>query len=396
MNDDALMAKLMAAFDDDAAPDQAGDEPRPSEQPFDTQRFLAGLDAIFDAHAAAKAGPYLEQAMIDAENAGDDAGLLTVLNETMGFYRSQGRHKENQWIVQRALELATRMGITGTEAWTTTLINAATAMRAAGQYDQSEDLYKQAQASSERTLAPSDRRLAALHNNLSMLYSETGKTHQAEVELGEALRILESSSPDAETDLDVASTHTNLALTLLAEDKLSAASWHAAKALEIYRNGHLEHSAHYASALAGYAQVRFHQHDYGQAVNLYCQALQVIEECYGKDTDYYRITENNLRQAEHEASEHAPRECFTECFTGCERRWEWFRHARHSTRRHPIRRRSVRYRLTHRHLTHMRPQAGTRMLERLRQTTHRRQIPGISGAHRGGTGGPRIGMLRVR
>ena len=306
MNDDALMAKLMAAFDDDAAPDQAGDEPRPSEQPFDTQRFLAGLDAIFDAHAAAKAGPYLEQAMIDAENAGDDAGLLTVLNETMGFYRSQGRHKENQWIVQRALELATRMGITGTEAWTTTLINAATAMRAAGQYDQSEDLYKQAQTSSERTLAPNDRRLAALHNNLSMLYSETGKTHQAEVELGEALRILESSSPDAETDLDVASTHTNLALTLLAEDKLSAASWHAAKALEIYRNGHLEHSAHYASALAGYAQVRFHQHDYGQAVNLYCQALQVIEECYGKDTDYYRITESNLRQAEHEASKHAP------------------------------------------------------------------------------------------
>ena len=259
MDDDALMAKLMAAFDDDAAPDQAGDEPRPSEQPFDTQRFLAGLDAIFDAHAAAKAGPYLEQAMIDAENAGDDAGLLTVLNETMGFYRSQGRHKENQWIVQRALELATRMGITGTEAWTTTLINAATAMRAAGQYDQSEDLYKQAQASSERTLAPSDRRLAALHNNLSVLYSETGKTHQAEVELGEALRILESSSPDAETDLDVASTHTNLALTLLAEDKLSAASWHAAKALEIYASKHS--GAHAYQRCAEPVTRVFHQHE---------------------------------------------------------------------------------------------------------------------------------------
>lgn len=32
MDDDALMAKLMAAFDDDAAL-TAGDEPRPSEQP---------------------------------------------------------------------------------------------------------------------------------------------------------------------------------------------------------------------------------------------------------------------------------------------------------------------------------------------------------------------------
>lgn len=27
--------------------------------------------------------------MVD-ENAGDEAGLLTVLNETMGFYRSRG------------------------------------------------------------------------------------------------------------------------------------------------------------------------------------------------------------------------------------------------------------------------------------------------------------------
>ena len=61
---------------------------------FDTQQFLNGLDAIFDRHTAAtEAGPYLEQAMVDAENAGDEAGLLTVLNETMGFYRSQGRHK---------------------------------------------------------------------------------------------------------------------------------------------------------------------------------------------------------------------------------------------------------------------------------------------------------------
>lgn len=84
MDDDALMAKLMAAFDDDAAPDQAGDEPRPSEQPFDTQRFLAGSTRSSTRTPAAKAGPYLEQAMIDAENAGDDAGLLTVLNETMG------------------------------------------------------------------------------------------------------------------------------------------------------------------------------------------------------------------------------------------------------------------------------------------------------------------------
>lgn len=294
-----------AAQGADSTANQATDDADQSPATFDTQQFLNGLDAIFDRHAAAtEAGPYLEQAMVDAENAGDEAGLLTVLNETMGFYRSQGRHKENQWIVQRALELAARMGLTtGTsEAWATTLINCATAMRAAQQYDQAEDLYHQAQSVCRHSLAPTDRRLAALHNNLSMLYSETNRPDKAELELREALRIIEASSVNPDADIDVASSHTNLALTLLTEHKLEGAHWHAAKALEIYRTGHLEHSAHYASALAGFAQVCFAERRHADAVTGYRHALAVIEECYGKDTDYWRITADNLRQAEGEAA----------------------------------------------------------------------------------------------
>lgn len=299
MDEEALLKQFAAQFAH--GPDDADQSPAT----FDTQQFLNGLDAIFDRHAAAtEAGPYLEQAMVDAENAGDEAGLLTVLNETMGFYRSQGRHKENQWIVQRALELAARMGLTtGTsEAWATTLINCATAMRAAQQYDQAEDLYHQAQSVCRHSLAPTDRRLAALHNNLSMLYSETNRPDKAELELREALRIIEASSVNPDADIDVASSHTNLALTLLPEHKLEGAHWHAAKALEIYRTGHLEHSAHYASALAGFAQVCFAERRYADAVTGYRHALAVIEECYGKDTDYWRITADNLRQAEEEAA----------------------------------------------------------------------------------------------
>lgn len=295
-----------AAQGADSTANQATDDADQSPATFDTQQFLNGLDAIFDRHAAAtEAGPYLEQAMVDAENAGDEAGLLTVLNETMGFYRSQGRHKENQWIVQRALELAARMGLTtGTsEAWATTLINCATSMRAAKQYDQAEDLYHQAQSVCRHSLAPTDRRLAALHNNLSMLYSETNRPDKAELELREALRIIEASSVNPDADIDVASSHTNLALTLLTEHKLEGAHWHAAKALEIYRTGHLEHSAHYASALAGFAQVCFAERRHADAVTGYRHALAVIEECYGKDTDYWRITADNLRQAEEAAAQ---------------------------------------------------------------------------------------------
>lgn len=153
-----------------------------------------------------------------------------------------------------------------------------------------EDLYHQAQSVCRHSLAPTDRRLAALHNNLSMLYSETNRPDKAELELREALRIIEASSVNPDADIDVSSSHTNLALTLLTEHKLEDAHWHAAKALEIYRTGHLEHSAHYASALAGFAQVCFAERRYADAVTGYRHALAVIEECYGKDTDYWRIT----------------------------------------------------------------------------------------------------------
>ncbi|MEJ5920952.1 DUF4037 domain-containing protein [Bifidobacterium thermophilum] len=288
---------------------------------FDADEFLAGLDAIYHAHRAGHdADAYLQQAMADAENAGDDAGLLTVLNETMGFYRSQGRHEDNQWIVQRALELGMRMGLAGSEAWTTTLINAATAMRAAHHYDQAADLYRQALDSAATAYGPYDRRLAALHNNLSMLYSETGRPDKARDQLMQAMAILKDSGADPHTDPDIASTYVNLALVELelwhesgkqtADGNgrydghaqapaalLDQANDHAQRALAIYSEGDLAHSAHYASALAGAAQVRFTRGEFADAVMLYRKALDVIAECYGTDTEYYRTTSSNLHAA---------------------------------------------------------------------------------------------------
>lgn len=319
--------------------------PRSAAATFDAEAFLKGLDAIFEGHeGATKAEPYLLQAMDDAENAGDDAGLLTVLNETMGFYRSQGRHEDNQWIVQRSIELALRMRLEGTEAWTTTLINAATSMRAAGRYDQAEDLYHQAIDSAKATLSPTDRRMAALHNNLSMLYSETGRPEQALHELEAALRVLEAASVDPSNDIDIATTHTNIALILLelpsderhtgpsgetehagapsnrmttpatspgsptdhstpAAARLDEAMRHARQSLDIYRTAGQEHAGHYASALAGYAQVCLAAGHADEAVRRYRQALSVIEENYGRDNDYYRITAANLVQAQEKAAE---------------------------------------------------------------------------------------------
>ncbi|PJM73898.1 hypothetical protein CS006_01670 [Bifidobacterium primatium] len=265
---------------------------------FDVNGFIQGLDAIFSAHdAATKAEPYLLDSLAEARRLADDAGQLTVINELLGFYRSQGRHDDNLPLVKESLELAKRMGLEGSDAWATTLINAATATRAAGKYDEAEKLYREALESSEKTLPPTDRRLAALHNNLSILYSETNRLEPAEQELRKALSILESSSVNATEDVDVASTHTNLALILMNEGRDDEALKHAAEALRIYKRGHLENSAHFASALAGYAQACFHAGDLANAVRAYRKSLAVIEECYGHN-DYYTITKENLDSVE--------------------------------------------------------------------------------------------------
>ena len=245
-----------------------------------------------------------------SQEANAQALQLSVLNELMGFYRSRGEHAKNQPIINRALNIANEMQLSVTEAGTTTLINAATSLRAAGDYDRAEEIYSQALKESSKTLTPHDRKLAALHNNLSMLYSETGNMSEAINELNIALEILQKSSIDPSTDIDIAATHTNIALAILQECSqpnastnsksatLNSAFEHAQMSLKIYKDGNNQNQPHYASALAGYAQVQYARKEYSDAVKAYSEALDLIAQCYGKDSESYAITLENLQQAQ--------------------------------------------------------------------------------------------------
>ena len=301
-------------------------------------QFYSELDGMFANHAGADAiESYLLQKLAEtqvnsevaadtkaqqetAENAATEETAsttktaqsnplqLSILNEIMGFYRSRGEHAKNQPIINRALNLANKMQLAGTEAGTTTLINAATSLRAAGDYDRAEKIYTQALNESAATLGAKNRKLAALHNNLSMLYSETGRTSEAIEELNQALEILQNTSTDPDRDIDIAATHTNIALAMLQEcakpsestnsksDSLNAAFKHASTSVRMYIAGNNENQPHYASALAGFAQVQCARGEYAQAAESYSKALDLIAECYGKDSESYAITAENLRQ----------------------------------------------------------------------------------------------------
>ncbi|MCG2800581.1 MAG: DUF4037 domain-containing protein [Cellulomonas sp.] len=280
----------------------------PSADPIDVPQMLRGLDAIFAAHQGpTHAEPYLLDHLVRARAAADAGAELTVLNELMGFYRSQSRHEDTVRVGREALALAERMDIVGSDAYATTLINTATGLRAAGRHDEALDLYRQALAASEAAMAADDRRLAALHNNLSVLLSDREDAAGAERELRAALAILEASSVDPGGDLDLASTHTNLALVCLALGRDDEAAEHAQRSLDIFAAGAHENDAHYASALAGHAQVCFRLGRFADAAGLYRQALAIIAECYGVDTDQYAVTAANLAEAETAVSDRTTR-----------------------------------------------------------------------------------------
>lgn len=283
-------------------------------------QFYSELDEMFANHASADAiESYLLNKLAESQEANAQALQLSVLNELMGFYRSRGEYAKNQPIINHALNLANEMQLAGSEAGTTTLINAATSLRAAGNYDRAEKIYTQALSESATTLGAKNRKLAALHNNLSMLYSETGRTHDAIEELNQALEILQNTITDPERDIDIAATHTNLALAMLQEcskdrtqertqrsdantnavlvsEILESAFEHASTSIRMYIAGNNENQPHYASALAGFAQVQCARGEYSDAVKAYSKALDLIAECYGKDSESYTITAENLQQ----------------------------------------------------------------------------------------------------
>ena len=308
---------------------------------FDPQRFLSGLDAIYSRHeGASKAEPYMIHALEQAAEAGDEPGQLTVINELMGFYRSQSRHEDNIRLAHASLDLALHMGLEGTAQWLAVLINAATAMRAAGHYDESLELYEQALSASTTVPDADPRNIAALHNNLSMLYSETGDLGNALEELKKALDMITLASPDPANDIDIATTKTNIALLLLQRPSENAGSGNhheehgnrstessessgnnakgtsdtdncadcgsavhgedIQEALEIYHHDpslSLTDSAHYASALAGYAQALLMSGAAAEAQEFYDKTLQHISKTYGTQNDYYRTTLANAQSA---------------------------------------------------------------------------------------------------
>lgn len=95
------------------------------------QKILTRYDSYLNMGKLKDAEALLLLSLQDAEEEGLYGARLTLLNELEGMYRTTGRARQAMEISEKALALISVLGLTGQEPHAVTLLNGATACRAA-------------------------------------------------------------------------------------------------------------------------------------------------------------------------------------------------------------------------------------------------------------------------
>lgn len=257
---------------------------------FDLQEFLRKLDNMYKEEPK-NLETYLKRGISEAEAEGNKGAVLIILNELMGYYRVTSHYEKCARCASEALEIADEMGIQGTVNYGTVLLNIATAYRVMKRMKEAESYYKQVYAIYRRHFKEPDYRMATLHNNLSLLYSETGRLKEAKRELELAMELIRVLD---ESEIEVAITHTNMGNLCFQMKQIEEGMQHMQEAVSIFEKQPGSKDPHYASALSGLGEAYFRMDELEKSVEYYEKSLAEIEERYGIN-DYYHVTEENLK-----------------------------------------------------------------------------------------------------
>lgn len=245
--------------------------------------ILKKLDGLFADEKLEKVEPFLLSCMRQAK-AGDEYGIyISVGNELIGFYRSISRYEEAFAVAEDVLLLMEELQLEGTVHFATTLLNTATAYRAAGRYEEALADYRRALEIYQRDLPKDDYRLAGLYNNISILLEKLEENEKAALFLHKAIQIVEKQPGSR---LELATSRTNLALIELKLNRLDEAKSLLDAACRAFEEDGGITDSHYSAALAGLGEVCYRQGGLERALGYYEHALFEVEKHFGRNQGY--------------------------------------------------------------------------------------------------------------
>ncbi len=238
----------------------------------------------------AEAEEYLMSCYKKAKEDGDNATLLTVLNEQAGLYRDIGKHDRAVASCIESEKILDAMGVGNTKERAASLLNLANAYRASGDADEAYKAYKKAYAVIE--ICGDDNLYSSYYNNMALLHQTADRFDDAADCLEKALRIVRDEMHD---EIRCAITETNLAGTYLRLKKKEEAKANLLDALKIF-GGRTPSDFHYSAALSAMGDLSLLNGEFEKSVMYFEMALSEIKLHMGEN-DFYKIVSDNLDNA---------------------------------------------------------------------------------------------------
>lgn len=251
--------------------------------------FFEELDSYFEKNQVEKIDDFLTVSLEQAKEEEDYAAYISICNEMIGFYRSVSAFQKAYVAAEDVLLLMEELKLEDTEHFATTLLNAATAYSAAGDYAQALRLYRQAMQIYERLLFAEDYRWAGLYNNMSIMLEKAGENREAVDCAKKALAIIEKQEGN---EAQTATTLTNLALVYFKLSENEEAKSCLSRAITLFEQGEGAPNEHYSGALAGMGEAYFRDGEYEKSLDIYERALEDVKQHYGENMSYGILCEN--------------------------------------------------------------------------------------------------------
>ncbi len=251
--------------------------------------FFARLDSYFDRNETDQIDPFFVASLEKAKEEEDYAAYISICNEMIGFYRSISAFEKARQAAEDVLLLMEELNLGETEHFATTLLNAATAYSAAGDYAQAVRMYRQAAQIYDRILPSGDYRQAGLYNNMSILLEKMNENAEAAEAARKALALIEKLPGN---EAQTATTLTNLALIYFKLSENEEAKKCLTRALTLFEQGGEDLNEHYSGALAGMGEACYRDGEYESSLSYYEKALALVKQHYGENMSYGVLCEN--------------------------------------------------------------------------------------------------------
>lgn len=254
------------------------------------EMILAEYDSMFGKNSLEEIEQFLMQKIAEAVEGSRTDIVITLLNEIIGFCRDTTQKEKALQYCEKLLGLIKNVGLEGTVAYATSLLNVANAYRAFGLFEESLTFYRTTEEIFQKYFSQTDFQFAGLYNNWSLLYQEMEQYENAAILLKKALEIVKVYEGAV---IEEATTHTNLAATLLqlkSEESYAEAMLHLKKALEIFEaDGGRDF--HYGAALVTLGDAHAVKDEFDEAAKCYEAGLREIEKHTGINDNYQRVLE---------------------------------------------------------------------------------------------------------